>query len=84
MLQEKTIKHTLKRDGCQLADRELNRLSSCFDCPFSDCILGNSGAREANTERNEQIRQEWQNGTSVALLSSKYKLTKQSIRKIVR
>jgi hypothetical protein len=74
--------------GCAKA-HEIKPGCRCTECPFPDCICSNRSVWAAlphkNIElRNQTIKDEYNNGTSVVELSSTYQLSPRWIRKIVK
>lgn len=75
------------RDGCKTADEKVGGKSSCFSCPFPDCILvdmpGHNAKRvETKKLRDEAIRAELAAGMTAEEAASKYNLRQGSIERI--
>jgi len=70
-------------NGCPLADAEIGGKSSCLQCPFADCILGQE-QRIMKAKRNEYICNLFkEKGKTVAELRELFGLSRTAIQRIV-
>lgn len=74
------------KTGCKKADNFIKGKSSCFNCPYPDCVYDDDSFRQsgARRERNEKIIKEFQGGSSIEVLALEFNLASKAIRRIVK
>ena len=69
--------------GCKMATEYLGRQSSCFQCPFADCIKGKVSLLK-KAKRNKAIIADFIAGMSRRRLAAKYKINHRTIDRILK
>lgn len=74
-------------NGCWRATAYLKRQSYCLECPFAECLEGDSTRPEkdpSRTERNKQIIITYSKGEKIMALAKKFGLNKKTIYRIIK
>ena len=72
--------------GCEAATEYLGYQSSCLNCPFPKCVLDEMGigfARARKRNRNEEIRQRFNDGEGIADLAKAFGVCQKTIQRVV-